>query len=55
MASASQDMLSVIPEAVKPDLNKIKAFIKKSGRVPVGIKLIEGKIIFSVKLKNSEV
>ncbi len=51
LSKAKPEMLTVIPEQVKPDLNKIKAHIKTKP-VPPGIKVIEGKEEFSYKLNN---
>lgn len=48
---AKPEMLIVIPEQVKPDLNAIKAYIKTKP-VPPGIRVIEGKEEFSYKLNN---
>jgi hypothetical protein len=53
LKNAKPEMLSVVPEQVKPDLNKIRAYIK-SKPVPPGIKLIEGKEEFSYKLNKEE-
>ena len=53
LKKAKSEMLTVIPEQVKPDLNKIKAFIKTKP-VPPGIKVIEGTIEFSYKLNGEE-
>ena len=54
LASATFEMLNVVPETVKPDLNKIKAFIKQTRKVPAGITLIEGAELFTYKLKTKE-
>ena len=53
LKNAKPEMLTVIPEQVKPDLNKIKAFIKTKP-VPPGVKLLEGKEEFSYKLNKEE-
>lgn len=53
LKKARSEMLTVIPEQVKPDLNKIKAFIK-TRPVPPGIKVIEGAIEFSYSLNKEE-
>ncbi|MEO8231490.1 MAG: host-nuclease inhibitor Gam family protein [Ignavibacteriota bacterium] len=52
LKSATVDMIKTQPEEIKPDLNKIKAYIKEKGRIPKGITVIEGKEEFSYKLKN---
>ncbi|MDX9712570.1 MAG: host-nuclease inhibitor Gam family protein [Ignavibacteriaceae bacterium] len=51
LKKAKPEMLTIIPEQVKPDLNKIKNYIK-SKPVPPGIKVIEGKEEFSYKLRE---
>jgi hypothetical protein len=48
---ARPEVLTIIPEQVKPDLSKIKAFIKRKP-VPAGIKISEGKEEFSYKLNG---
>lgn len=53
LKNARPEMLTVIPEQVKPDLNKIKAYIKAKP-IPLGVKLIEGKEEFSYKLNKEE-
>lgn len=50
--NAPSDLLRVIPENVKPDLNKIKTFIKLKGTIPPGVKYEEGKEQFTYKLTN---
>ncbi|MBX3009769.1 MAG: host-nuclease inhibitor Gam family protein [Melioribacteraceae bacterium] len=45
-------LTSITPEVVKPDLGKIKAFYKMSGKVPQGCALIESADKFSIKLKG---
>jgi hypothetical protein len=51
---ARPEVLTIIPEQVKPDMNKLKAFIK-TRPVPEGIKVITGTEQFSYKLRNMEV
>lgn len=51
LKSATADMIRTEPEEIKPDLNKIKAYIKEKGRVPKGITVLEGKEEFSYKLR----
>ena len=48
---ARPEVLTIVPETVKPDLSKIKAFIK-TRPVPMGIKVTEGKEEFSYKLRT---
>ncbi|MFN3873985.1 MAG: host-nuclease inhibitor Gam family protein [Ignavibacterium sp.] len=52
MNNATPELLRVIPESVKPDLNKIKSFIRLKGTVPPGVKYEEGKEQFTYKLTN---
>lgn len=54
LQSATSDMIRTQPEEIKPDLNKIKAYIKEKGRIPKGVSVIEGKEEFSYKLKNGK-
>ena len=51
LANAKPEMLTVIPEQIKPDLSKIKAFIKQN-YTPVGVTVTEGKEEFSYKIKE---
>jgi len=53
LAGANSQMVSVVPETVKPDLNKIKAFIKMTTKVPAGVNLIEGKEEFKLTFRNA--
>lgn len=53
LKKAKPEMLTVVPESYKPDMNKIKAYIK-SKPVPPGIKVTEGKEEFTYKLRESE-
>lgn len=53
LSKAKPEMLTTIPEQVKPDLNKIKNYIKTKP-VPAGVKVIEGKEEFSYKLNIDE-
>lgn len=50
---ARAEMLSVVPEQMKPDLNKIKAWVK-SHLAPKGVTVIKGKEEFSYKLNGKE-
>ncbi len=52
LKNARSEMLSVIPEQVKPDLNKIKAFMKVSNKTPEGVTVIEGKDEFKLTLRD---
>ena len=54
LSKATAQMVTVVPETVKPDLTKIKAFIKMTGgKTPEGVTLIEGKEEFKLSLRNS--
>lgn len=55
LKSAESEMLAFIPEQVRPDLNGIKAFIKRTGRTPEGVSVIGGKEEFSLKLKERNI
>ena len=48
---AKPEMLAFIPEQIKPDLNKIKAFIKQN-YTPAGVTVTEGKEEFNYKIKE---
>lgn len=52
MSNAIPELLRIIPEIVKPDINKIKAYVKQKGIIPPGIKYEEGKDQFTYKLTN---
>jgi len=51
LKKAKPEMLTVIPESYKPDMNKLKAYIKVKP-VPPGVKVTEGKEEFSYKLNG---
>ena len=53
LKNAKPEMLTVIPEQIKPDPNKIKAYIKTKPVSP-GVKVIEGREEFSYKLNIEE-
>ncbi|MDF1612618.1 host-nuclease inhibitor Gam family protein [Stygiobacter electus] len=52
LKNATKEMVTIIPEKLKPDLNKIKHYIKLTNKMPIGITLIEGKEEFTIKLKK---
>ncbi|MGD1007305.1 MAG: host-nuclease inhibitor Gam family protein [Ignavibacteriaceae bacterium] len=52
LEGATQDVITVIPEAIKPDLNKIKAYLKNTGHILPGINVIEGKEEFKLTINN---
>ena len=51
--NATSDMLSIVPETAKPDLLKIRAWIKKSGRVPKGVEKTAQPEKFSYTIKRN--
>ena len=52
--NANSSCLMIVPETAKADLNKIKAFIKISGRTPDGCEVIPGEIKFSYSINNNK-
>jgi len=54
VANANSQMINVVPESVKPDLSKIKAYMKMTGGKPIaGVTVIEGADKFSLSLRNT--
>lgn len=53
LKSAKPELLAIVPETVKPDINAIKAYVKKNF-APAGVTLIEGKEEFSYKLNDNK-
>lgn len=51
--NANKEMVTIIPEQIKPSLNGIKKWIKMTSKVPQGIKLIKGEVEFSLKLTTT--
>ena len=52
LANANSQMINVVPESVKPDLSKIKAYMKMTGGKPIaGVTVIEGSENFKLTLK----
>ena len=54
ISKATSEMLTIVPESVKPNLSKIKNYIKFSGRVPLGITQIEGTEEFKLTINNNQ-
>jgi len=54
LSNADRSMVTLQPEIVKPNLNKIKAYYRMTQKLPEGTRLIEGKEKFSIKLNNSQ-
>ncbi len=53
LMKAKLEMLTIIPEQIKPNLNAMRSYIKIKP-VPPGIKVIEGKTEFSYTLSKGE-
>jgi hypothetical protein len=49
---ATTSLLNIIPDTAKPDLLKIKAWIKRTGRVPEGVEVSTSDEKFSYTLKK---
>ena len=51
---ATNALLNIVPETAKPDLLKIKAWIKRTGRVPDGVEVStsEEKFSYTIKKEN---
>ena len=54
LKNARPEMITVVPEQFKPDLNKIKAYLKSHLNPPPGVTVTEGKEEFTYKLKGKE-
>ncbi|MBV6419389.1 MAG: hypothetical protein DAHOPDDO_00605 [Ignavibacteriaceae bacterium] len=52
LKSASRDLLKIVPAIQKPDLLKIKTYIKNTGKTPEGVRLISGEIQFNYKINS---
>jgi hypothetical protein len=50
--AARYGLLKTTPEEHTPDLTEIAAFVKRTGRIPIGTKLIPGTINFSYSLNS---
>ena len=50
--NATSQLLNIIPESAKPDLLKIRAWMKRTGRVPDGVEVTNGEEKFSYKIKK---
>lgn len=53
LKNARKELVTVIPEQLKPNLSAVKNFIK-TRPTPQGIKVIEGKVEFSYSLNKEE-
>ncbi len=54
MQFATEELLTKVPESYKPNLSKIKSYIKFSGRVPKGISQIPGYEDFKLTINNNQ-
>jgi Bacteriophage Mu Gam like protein len=54
LKSADKSMFTVIPESSKPSIELIKDYISRTGKIPDGIRRIQGQQEFSYKLKENE-
>ena len=54
LQKATSDLITVVPEQIKPNLKNIKNFIKMTTKVPDGVRVIEGKEEFSYSIKTEE-
>lgn len=55
LQNAKPEMLRLIPESYKPDINSIKKYIKLSGgKVPQGVEYLEGEEAFTLTIKSKE-
>ncbi|KUG25930.1 hypothetical protein ASZ90_004235 [hydrocarbon metagenome] len=56
LQNARSEMLRLVPESYKPDINSIKKYIKMSGgKVPQGVEYLEGEESFTLTIKTKEV
>ena len=53
LENSSDEMLAIVPESRKPDLNKIKAYWKMSRKVPIGTRLVEPIEKITIKIKEN--
>ena len=51
LKNARAELITIVPEQIKPNLTKIKSYIGKRP-VPEGVKVIEGKEEFAYKIKE---
>lgn len=57
LQNAKPEMLRLVPESYKPDINSIKKYIKMSGgtKIPKGVEYLEGEESFTLIIKTKEV
>jgi hypothetical protein len=51
---ATSALLNIIPESAKPDLLKIKAWIKRTGKIPDGVDVSQQDEKFSYTIKRND-
>jgi hypothetical protein len=51
---AGNSLLEIVPETARPSLLKIRAFIKKSGRIPKGVEVATQPEKFSYTIKRND-
>ena len=54
LSRAGAELVSIIPEQIKPNIKGIKNFIKMTTKVPEGVRVVEGKEEFSYVIKTEE-
>ena len=53
LKNAKPELITIVPEQIKPNLVKIKSYIAKRP-IPPGVKVTEGKEEFTYKIKGAE-
>lgn len=53
ICNASSELVTLVPESVKPSLTKIKNYMQMTGKVPAGCVRIEGKEEFKLTLRTT--
>ena len=51
---ATSDLLNIIPETAKPDLLKIRSWIRRTGRIPEGVEVSTQEEKFSYTIKRND-
>jgi len=54
LESANQEVVTIVPETVKPDLTKIKAYIRSTGHILPGLTVVEGKDDFKLTTNKNK-
>lgn len=54
LANANSEMVTVVPESIKPSLTKIKNYIQMTGKVPAGCVQVEGKEEFKLTIRTPD-